>query len=310
MNNTFAVPDQIETELKLPVLGIIPSAKERELDEALADHSSNLSEAYRSLRTSLQFTGSDGSVKSLLVTSSEPSEGKSTTSFKLAEDFAALGLNVLIIDADLRKPRLHRLFNTDNTIGLSNLLTNVVRQGEFKTLFRPTRNARITFLSAGTIPPNPADLLSSQKMSLTIHYCTKKYDMVIIDAPPIMGLSDAPILSRLVEATLLVVATKQATRKSAKNALNRLKSAGANVVGAALTKFEVDKFDYNYAYRYMRYDYYSYGNENTPKQLTNANAPARPEPRPEAAAARAEPSFEEEPAPASAFFTRLLRRTS
>ncbi len=261
MNNTFAVPDQIESTLKLPVLGIIPHSENADFTEIFNDTKSPISEAYRSLRTSLQFAGAETSMRTLAVTSSVPSEGKSTTAFKLAQDFAALGRKVLIIDADLRRPRLHRLFNTDNSIGLSNLLSNVVRQGEVASIFRSTSDANITFMAAGTIPPNPVDLLTSQKMAMTLHYCTKRFDLVVVDCPPVMGLSDAPILSRQVDATLLVVSSKHVTRKAAQTAMTRLRSVGGNVVGAALTKFQVSKLDYNYAYKYMQYNYYSYDSD-------------------------------------------------
>ncbi|MEP2944090.1 MAG: polysaccharide biosynthesis tyrosine autokinase [Hyphomicrobiales bacterium] len=272
MNNTFSVPDQLETELNLPILGVIPYTKESELLESFDNPNSALSEAYRTLRTSVQFTGTDSNIKSLMVTSSEPSEGKSTTAFRIAHDFAALGRKVLLIDADLRKPRMHRLFNTDAGIGLSNLLTNVVRGGDIVKIFRETDNPNITFLSAGTIPPNPSDLLVSQKMGLTIHYCTKKYDLVILDCPPVMGLSDAPIIARQVDATLVVVSSKQVTRKSAKNALKRLRAVGANVIGCAFTKFKVNQLDYNYSYRYMQYNYYSYeGEESQTAAIANNN---------------------------------------
>ncbi|MEO4045270.1 polysaccharide biosynthesis tyrosine autokinase [Hoeflea sp. CAU 1731] len=258
LNNTFTIPDQLEDELKVPVLGTIPRVPESEISQAFQTPGSQLSEAYRTLRTSVQFTGTDESIRTLVVTSAEPSEGKTTTAYKLAEDFASLGRRVLIIDADMRKPRLHRMFNTDNGIGLSNLLSNVVKSGTAMDIFRKTNNPNVTFLSAGTIPPNPADLLVSQKMGLTIHYCKKRYDLVIIDSPPVMGLSDAPILARQADATLMVVSAKQVTRKAAKAAFNRLRSAGANVVGTTLTKFSISKLDYNYAHRYMHYNYYSY----------------------------------------------------
>ena len=245
----------MENELNIPILGVLPYTETGELLETFDNPNSALSEAYRTLRTSVQFTGTDTNIRSLMVTSSEPSEGKSTTAFRLAHDFASLGRKVLIIDGDLRKPRMHRLFNTDAGIGLSNLLTNVVRGGDVIKIFRETDNPNITFLSAGTIPPNPSDLLVSQKMGLTIHYCTKKYDLVIIDCPPVMGLSDAPIIARQVDATLIVVSSKQVTRKAAKNALKRLRSVGANVIGCAFTKFKVNQLDYNYAYRYMPVSY-------------------------------------------------------
>ncbi|RVC30232.1 polysaccharide biosynthesis tyrosine autokinase, partial [Mesorhizobium sp. M7A.F.Ca.CA.004.04.2.1] len=264
LNNTFTNPEQIEKELGLAMLGILPLVGDRELIASIADQKSGLSEAYRSLRTSLQFSGAEGAPRSLLVTSSEPSEGKSTTSFKLGQDFAALGARVLLVDGDLRKPNLHRLFGLDNAIGLSNLLTNTVRKDDLPGIFRPTKYPNVTVLTSGTIPPNPADLLSSPKMALILTNLGKRFDLVIIDAPPVVGLSDAPILSRLAEGTLMVVSTNQVTRKSAKTALKRLRSAGANVIGAAMSKFTVNKFDYNYAYKYMNYQYYDYG-ASTPK---------------------------------------------
>ncbi|RWE55639.1 polysaccharide biosynthesis tyrosine autokinase [Mesorhizobium sp.] len=264
LNNTFTNPEQIEKELGLAMLGILPLVDDRELIASITDQKSGLSEAYRSLRTSLQFSGAEGAPRSLLVTSSEPSEGKSTTSFKLGQDFAALGARVLIVDGDLRKPNLHRLFGLDNTIGLSNLLTNTVRKEDLASIFRATKYPNVTVLTSGTIPPNPADLLSSPKMALIVTNLGKRFDLVIIDAPPVVGLSDAPILSRLAEGTLMVISTNQVTRKSAKTALKRLRAAGANVVGAAMSKFAVNKFDYNYAYKYMNYQYYDYGT-STPK---------------------------------------------
>ncbi|MER8749855.1 polysaccharide biosynthesis tyrosine autokinase [Mesorhizobium sp. M1050] len=264
LNNTFTNPEQVEKELGLAMLGILPLVDDRELIASIADQKSGLSEAYRSLRTSLQFSGAEGAPRSLLVTSSEPSEGKSTTSFKLGQDFAALGARVLLVDGDLRKPNLHRLFGLDNVIGLSNLLTNTVRKDDLAGIFRTTKYPNVTVLTSGTIPPNPADLLSSQKMAMILTNLGKRFDLVIIDAPPVVGLSDGPILSRLAEGTLMVVSTNQVTRKSAKTALRRLRAAGANVIGGAMSKFAVNKFDYNYAYKYMNYQYYDYG-ASTPK---------------------------------------------
>jgi succinoglycan biosynthesis transport protein ExoP len=264
LNNTFSNPEQVETELGLPVLGILPSVDEKEIVSALADQRSGISEAYRSLRTALQFSGTEGMPRTLLVTSSEPSEGKSTTAFKLAQDFASLNTSVLLVDADMRKPNLHRLFGLDNTLGLSNLLTNTIRREDYPKLLRQTKYPNVSILTSGTIPPNPADLLSSSRMAAALSGFSKRYDLVIIDAPPIVGLSDAPILSRLADGSLLVVSANQVTRKSATNALKRLRAAGASVLGTTLSKFSVSRLDYNYAYRYINSDYYSYGAE-TPR---------------------------------------------
>jgi capsular exopolysaccharide synthesis family protein len=261
LNNKFSVPDQVETELKLPVLGIIPRADGEKLSEALANPRSAISEAYRSLRTSLQFAGADGAPRTLLVTSSEPGESKSTSAFKLAEEFAAVGISVLIIDADLRRPSLHRAFRTENTMGLSNLLTGTVAQEDVQRMFHRTHQPNLVFLSTGPMVPNPADLLSSTRMGAIVHACLKTYGMVIIDGPPIIGLSDALILSRLAEATLLVVAAHQTARKAARAALKRLRMAGGHIVGAMLGKHDADKIEYSYAYRYMYDGYYSYGED-------------------------------------------------
>ncbi|WP_306120553.1 MULTISPECIES: polysaccharide biosynthesis tyrosine autokinase [unclassified Roseitalea] len=261
LNNTFAVPDQIESDLKLPVLGIIPKVAGDGFDDAMVDTNSNLSEAHRTLRTSLQFTTAYEETRTLLITSAEPGEGKTTVAFKLAQEFASLGRKVLIIDADMRRPRMHRMFKTDNAIGLSNILTNVLKNNVQTPIFRKSAVGNVDFMTAGTLPPSPADLLASDRMGMVLHFCKNRYDLVIIDAPPVMGLSDAPILSRSADATLMVVAAKQVKRKSAQNAVKRLRAVGGHIIGAAMTKFEIDRLDYNYAYRYMNYNYYAYGSD-------------------------------------------------
>lgn len=260
LNNTFATPDQVEKELQLPLLGIVPAVDDAGIARAIADPQSGLSEAYRSLRTSLQFSGEQGAPRTLAVTSSEPSEGKSTTIVKLAEDFAALGARVMVIDADMRRPMLHRVFKVDNAVGLSNVLTSTIRRGDLPMLVKPIK-PNLNLITAGTIPPNPADLLSSSKMALMLQKIGRSYDLVLIDSPPIIGLSDALLLGRISEATLLIVSSDQVTRKAAVSALKRMRTAGANIVGAAFTKFSVNRFDYGDEYSYLNYDYYQYGRD-------------------------------------------------
>lgn len=261
LNNTFVTPDQVEKTLSLPVLGILPYVEEKQRAEIVDDPKSGLSEAYRSLRTSIQFSSGDGSVGTLLITSSEPFEGKSTTVFKLAQDFAQLNKKVVVIDSDLRKPKIHRLFGLDNTLGLSDILSQGDGNENITRLIRQVGMENVWTITSGTIPPNPADLLASQRMAALIDSLLQRFDVVLIDAPPVLGLADAPILSRLARSTLLVVSTNQVTRKSAIGALKRLRAAGANVIGAAMSKFTASKFDYSYSYRYMSQVYYSYGND-------------------------------------------------
>jgi capsular exopolysaccharide synthesis family protein len=173
---------------------------------------------------------------------------------------------VLVVDADLRRPSLHRYFRVDNTTGLTNLLTNTVASSDVSAVFRPTQFERVTFLPSGPMIPNPADMLSSHRMGAVVHACAKAYDMVLVDGPPVLGLSDALILSRLAEATLLVVSAHQVARKTAKAALKRLQSAGGHIVGATLNKLDVKRIEYNYAYRNMYSAYYGYGAEQQPQQ--------------------------------------------
>ncbi len=260
LNNTFSSPDQVEKELRLPVFGITPLIG-GELSSELSDIKSALSEAYRSLRTSLQFSTPNGTPHTILVTSSEPSEGKSTTARTLAADFASLGMKVLLVDADMRRPSQHRSFGMGNTIGLSNYLTSTLPDGDRSEFFRKTATENLTFVASGPLPPNPVDLLSSPNMGAFVHNATQSFDLVIIDGPPIIGLSDALLLSRLCEATLAIVSAHQVSRKSVKAALRRLSISGGHVIGVAMTKFQIKKLEYNYAYQYLNYNYAAAGED-------------------------------------------------
>ena len=253
LHDVLSTPDQVERRLHMPVLGILPEVADDELKVLFENRDSVLSEAVRSLRTALQFSGQNGEPRSLVLTSTEPGEGKSTTSARLALEFAALGRKVLLIDADFRKPLQHRLFDTDNTMGLSNLLAGASRKDDLPELFRKTAVANLTLMTAGTIARNPPDLLISSRMAQLMRFCMEQYDMVIFDSPPVLGLSDALILSRIAEGTVMVVSADRTTRRSAATALKRLNSAGGNLLGATLNRFNVE------AYAYGPANYYSYG---------------------------------------------------
>ncbi len=256
LDDTLKRPDEIERHLGLGVLGVIPKLDKVTPDEALLDPRSAFSEAYRSVRTSLQFSTDDGVPKCLLVTSPSASEGKSTTALTLARNFAQLGRRVLLIDADLRNPSLHRTLGTDNSVGLSNYLAGSIKPA---AAIKPTKTLRLTFIPSGPLPPNPAELLAGPKMLSLLALAGEKFDQVIIDGPPVMGLADSPILANVSAGTLLVIEAGSSRIATAKAAFKRLLGARAHVVGALLTKYDAKVAGYGYGGEYGEYQYYSYG---------------------------------------------------
>lgn len=260
LDDTLKRPDEIEKHLGIAVLGIIPKLDGQSPEEAAADPRSGFSESYRSVRTSLQFATEDGVPKCLLVTSPSASEGKSTTAISLARNFAQLGRRVLLIDGDLRNPSLHKILGSDNSVGLSNYLAGGIKPS---AAIKPTKTLRLTFIPSGPLPPNPAELLAGPKMVSLLTLAMEKFDQVVIDGPPIMGLADSPILSNLSSGTLLVIEAGGSRVAIAKAALKRLLGARAHVVGALLTKFDARIGGYGYGGAYNYSHYYSYGGNDT-----------------------------------------------
>lgn len=263
LDDTLKSPEDVEKQMGLSVLGVIPMLKAPMTPaRALEDPRSAFAEAYRSVRTALQFSTDTGVPRCLLVTSASPAEGKSTTALTLAKNFAQLGKRVLIIDADLRNPSLHRALDKPNDIGLSNYLAGASKATE---VIHATDSPHLMFMPTGPLPPNPAELLMGPKMLSLISIASEKFDQVIIDGPPVMGLADAPILANMASGTLLVVEAGETRISLARNALKRLYSARAHVIGALLTKFSPKHAGYGYAYG--GYNYYSYGAQPEPKKL-------------------------------------------
>ncbi|HKT13851.1 MAG TPA: CpsD/CapB family tyrosine-protein kinase, partial [Allosphingosinicella sp.] len=216
--------------------------------EELADQSSEISEAYFSLRTSLQFSTDSGAPKSLLITSTRPAEGKSSTTLALAQNFARLGNRVLLIDADLRKPAFTT--GAEPSEGLSKLLTN---QESLRAHVLKTQFENLWLVPCGPLPPNPAELLASPRLRALINEAASHFDMVIVDGPPVLGLADAPLLSGACRATLLVVETGKTRTPAVIDAINRLRSAGSHIIGAVLTKYRHRVGNYGYNYEPYRY---------------------------------------------------------
>ena len=258
LDDTIKTPNDVEQKLKLPVLGIIPKLGPKENMASVAgDPRSSFSEAYRSVRTALQFATDHGVPKTLLVTSSGAGEGKSTTAVALARNFAQLGKRVLLIEADLRNPSLHRTLGLQGQgVGLSNLLAGACTLTE-ATL--DTDEAGLKVVLAGPLPPNPAELLSGSKMVSALTVASERYDQIIVDGPPVLGLADAPILANAVDGTLLVVNSAKTKINAAQATLKRLIAARARIVGALLSKYDARSAGYGYGYGYQYESYYAYG---------------------------------------------------
>jgi polysaccharide biosynthesis transport protein len=259
LDDSFKAPEEIERETGFPVIGLIPKVgTDVGLDEEIFNSRSAVSEAYRSLRTALQFSTSDGLPRSLLITSSRPSEGKTTTSISVAKSFAQMGLQVLLIDGDLRNASIHRRLRCSNEIGLSNYLSGAKMPEE---VVQATDVTGLVLMSSGPLPPNPAELLSGPRLKQLLGLATQSFDIVIVDGPPVMGLADAPLISSSTQSTIFVVAAHETRRNVVKVALKRLQFARANVVGVLLNKFDAKQsgYGYGYGYGYGDYNYHSYG---------------------------------------------------
>lgn len=265
LDDTLKSPEDVEQHLGLPVLGVIPKLKEPMTPlRALEDPRCAFAESYRSLRTALQFSTNNGTPRCLLVTSASPKEGKSTSAIVLAQNFAQLGKSVLLIDCDLRNPSLHKQLGVANTNGLTNYLAGAAKPEE---VISPTQTAGLMVIPSGPLPPNPAELLLGPKMISLLTVAVRKYDQVILDGPPIMGLADAPILANMASGTLMVVESGETITVKARDALKRVWSTRAHVVGVLLTKFEAHHASYGYGYG--DYNYYTYGGK-APAKLTQS----------------------------------------
>ena len=262
LDDSFKAPEDIERELGMTVIGVIPKPKDAaNLELELTDARSAIMEAYRSLRTGLQFATSEGLPRTMLVTSSKPSEGKTTTTISLARSLANIGLNVLLIDGDLRNASVHKRLRCSNEVGFSNYLSGAKLPEE---VVQSTDTPGLILMSSGPLPPNPAELLNSPRLSSLLAMACESFDIVLIDGPPVMGLADAPLISRIAQSTLLVVAANETRKSTVKVALRRLQLARANIVGALLNKFDSKQTGYGYGYGYGDYDYHSYGQPQLP----------------------------------------------
>ena len=258
MDEAIADPGEIERQFGLPLLGSVPKVENVSPREALLDRKSELVDAYIAVQTNLGFTTEHGVPRSLAVTSTRPAEGKSTTALALATTLARAKRRVILVDGDMRAPSVHHLGGVGHAYGLSNFLAG---QDNIEAMTFNMTDLGFTAMSAGPIPPNAAELLTGNRLSVLIERLLDNYDHVIVDSPPVMGLADAPLIAGRVEGVVYVVESHGIRSSMVKTALARLASANAHIIGGVLTKFDARKAHYGYGYEYG----YGYGRDDAPK---------------------------------------------
>jgi capsular exopolysaccharide synthesis family protein len=256
LDDSIRFADDVERETGAAVLGVVPKLKPLETGKtriALSPHldpTSAFSEAYRSVRTALQFSTPTGAPRRLVVTSSSKNEGKSTTALALAINFAQMGKPVLLIDADLRNPVMHKLLQVENDRGLSNYLSGNV--GVMEVVHR-TEIPGLFVMTTGPLPPNPVELLSGNKMPTLLAQCEEHFAHVVVDGPPVLAIADAIVLCNQVDNAVFVIESGRTRKGHAKAALKRLLQAGVHPLGVILTKIDAYHDLYGYGTSYYQY---------------------------------------------------------
>ena len=254
VNETISSPADIEESLNVKALGAIPLVEDEvSISELLEDPKSPVTEAYFNVSNLLRFATTDGIPKVLAITSSLPGEGKSSTAYGLARSLARIGKNVLLVDADLRRPTFRVSGDRRMGHGLTNLLTGDKKLSEIVAHIAPS----LSLVPAGDIPPNPSELFSGARVETAIKEMSDEFDVVILDCPPLLGFVDAPILAAISDGVLVVFEAGRVRVPMAKNSISRLNDVGAYVVGALVTKFSDKHDDYGADYGYT----YSYNYE-------------------------------------------------
>ena len=272
LDNTVHGQADVETILRMPFLGIFPRvadnlprrgrkkkerlfSRERDLF-VLKNPKSAAAECARSVRTNLMFMATTRPLRRLLLTSARPAEGKTTTAVALSVAMAQAGNRVLLLDSDLRKPRLHRAFGVSGEEGL----TSVFVGRDIDEVIKRTEMPGLDILPCGPLPPNPAELLHSEKFIAVLDMLSERYDRVLLDSPPVGAVTDASILSQLVDGTVLVVQAHETPKEAARRAGQQLRDVGAHIAGVILNDYDVQVGDYGYQHYYY-YRGYGYGSD-------------------------------------------------
>jgi len=258
LENTIKTPDDVEQHLELPVLGVIPRVADAKQSQVppiiLREGPENApAEAYRNLRTNLVLSRAENPLKAIMFTSAGPGEGKSLTAVNLAVALAQTGRNVLLVDADLRRPVLHQVFDLNRDRGLSTVLAGELALSEAVV---KTDITNLSVLNAGISPANPSELLGSAQMRDLIGKVREQYDMVLFDSAPIAGMADARVLGSEIDGALLVIKAGEATRKALKALINQSEQVGAQICGVVLNNVDVRRYEYYDYYYYFPYEDY------------------------------------------------------
>jgi len=290
MDNTVRTTEQAQIISGLPALGMIPMSSKNGLDstgkkllsvassrEAVelvtqARPQSQMAESYRALRTSLLLSNLGTPPKIVMVTSARPQEGKTTTSINTAIVLAQKGVRVLLIDADLRRPSVHKTLGMGPRSGLSNVLTGSVTLDHAIT--RSPILSNLFILPAGTPPPNPAELLASANMRDFLNDLRDKYDHIIIDTPPTLSVTDAVVLSQRVDAIILVIRSSKTTKQALRRARDILMQVNAKITGVLLNAVDLSSPDYYYYYEYQGKYHDSYYRESDPAEVASEDRSA------------------------------------
>ncbi len=263
LDDTIKSTEETSQALGLPVIGFLARIEDHIIGtpHVILQPRSPIAEAFRSLRSNIQFAGFDRPIRCLLVTSPGPEEGKSTVAANLAVVMAQGGKRVLLLDADLRKPRLHHIMGVPNRLGLSDFFMR--HPSELGGIIRRLEEKDLYLVTSGKLPPNPAELLGSERILQIINMLKEKYDFIILDSPPVGVVTDPTVLASRVDGVLLVVEPKKTQLGAAVQAVEQLRRADANLIGVVFNNVPIKYAGYytGYASGYYYYQYaYSYGN--------------------------------------------------
>jgi succinoglycan biosynthesis transport protein ExoP len=273
LDNTIKTPEDLEQWARLPSFGMVPETSTNggrgRLGKGVSypvelitygHPKSMLSEAYRSIRTSILLSSPEKPPKMIAVTSPNPGEGKTTTVTNTAIALSQTGAQVLIIDADMRKPRVHKIFNHENGTGLSTFLSG---HGDLESIIKKSEVPNLFYIPVGPIPPNPSELLGSNLFKKMLETLEARFDHILVDSPPVLGFADAIVLSSSVNGVILTVLGGKTPRWALQRAKEALQQTNTKILGVVINRVDIRRSDYGYYYHYHSY----YGEEGKKKEI-------------------------------------------